>query len=154
MASSRFRKALKRIKALEGCYRDGLGALRKSDKERISAPNPRNLRGSADLDGCLKASAPHASRWDYAIGYGAKEERVYYVEVHAASTSDIAIMLKKHRWLLRWLKEEPQARDLAALPSEYWWVASGKIKLLPTGRQVHQLKKAKIKGPVKRLTLR
>lgn len=153
MASSRFRKAIKRIKALEGCYQEGLGALRKSDKKRIRASNPRNLRGSADLDGCLKASAPRAYRWDYAIGYGGKEESVHYVEVHPASTSDIAIILKKHRWLQRWLKE-PQARDLADLPAEYWWVASGKVKLLPTGRQVHQLTKAKIKGPTKRLTLR
>ncbi len=152
MASSRFRKAVARVKALEGCCREGLGALLKRDKKLVSAPNTRKLQGSVNLDTCLKAAAPDAARWDYAIGYEAADgEKVYYVEVHPASTADIPTVLAKHAWLREWLKT--QAHALEKLPAEHWWVATGPIKLLPTSRQANKLKVAKIQGPTKHLTL-
>ncbi len=152
MASFRFREIVARVKALKDCWRDGLGALLKRDKKLVSASNARKLQGSVNLDECLRATAPNDKRWDYAIGYEADDgEKVYYVEVHPASTSDIPTVLAKHKWLREWL--QTQAHTLEKLPSEYWWVATGRIKLLPTSHQAKQLTAAKIQGPTKSLVL-
>ena len=65
----KFRKAVERTPNLEGAWRAGLGALRAEDKRHIRAENPRQLRGSVDVDTALQSREPNANRWDFAIGH-------------------------------------------------------------------------------------
>ena len=146
--TARFRTAVGKIKALAGCSQKGLQALKKSDRVRVKPKNTRELRGSVNLDECLKKAHPQASRWDYAIGYAANEgEKVYYVEVHPAATSNVAEVICKHKWLVQWLKAE--AGELDRLPREFWWVATNSVDKRITKRSKYKrsLSQHGIKGP-------
>lgn len=53
-------------------------------------------------------------------------------------------MIAKAKWLKDWLKNK--AKDLEALKANdnYYWVATGKIKILPKSRQYRMLMQNKI----------
>lgn len=79
-----------------------------------------------------------ASRWDYAIGYNGK---VYYAEVHPASSKNIDEMFKKRQWLEAWLRDK--ATKLNYLPSgnpKFVWIATASgIHLQPNSAQAKRL---------------
>jgi hypothetical protein len=123
-----FRNDVARIPGLEYAYREGLQALKPPDRARIDPERPDLLRGSVDIDSSLRASAPHAARWDYVVASVTKNpraERLYLIEVHpATSRANINEVQAKHEWLRNWLGGD--GRPLAGYPKDVVWIASGK----------------------------
>lgn len=139
--STTFKSIVQAIPAIAGAYREGLQALESKDAGKVKPQNPRKLSGSVYLDKCLKTTNPHDARWDYVIGY---REKAYFVEVHPANTSNVDEVVKKKKWLDVWLKTN--ALDLKAMMSGtgYYWIASGKVAILPNSPQARKIAKNKL----------
>lgn len=139
--STTFKSIVQAIPAIAGAYREGLQALESKDAGKVKPQNPRKLSGSVYLDKCLKTTNPHDARWDYAIGY---REKAYFVEVHPANTSNVDEVVKKKKWLDVWLKTN--ALDLKAMMAgtSYYWIASGKVAILPNSPQARKIAKNKL----------
>lgn len=136
--STTFKSIVQAIPAIAGAYREGLQALESKDAGKVKPQNPRKLSGSVYLDKCLKTTNPHDARWDYVIGY---REKAYFVEVHPANTSNVDEVVKKKKWLDVWLKTN--ALDLKAMMAGtgYYWIASGKVAILPNSPQARKIAK-------------
>lgn len=139
--STTFKSIVQAIPAIAGAYREGLQALESKDAGKVKPQNPRKLSGSVYLDKCLKTTNPHDARWDYVIGYS---EKAYFVEVHPANTSNVNEVVKKKKWLDVWLKTN--ALDLKAMMAgtSYYWIASGKVAILPNSPQARKIAKNKL----------
>lgn len=139
--STTFKSIVQAIPAIAGAYREGLQALESKDAGKVKPQNPRKLLGSVYLDKCLKTTNPHDARWDYVIGY---REKAYFVEVHPANTSNVDEVVKKKKWLDVWLKTN--ALDLKAMMAgtSYYWIASGKVAILPNSPQARKIAKNKL----------
>ncbi len=130
----KFKEKVENTHDIEGCYYQGLNALRKSDRQKIFVNNTRNLNGSVDIDTCLKEKYPHAHRWDYVLGYS---NSVYFVEIHPAKSSEIQVVADKLKWLKDWKKDTPFRDD-----NRFFWIAAGKIRILPRSKdfkKIHSL---------------
>ena len=138
--STTFKSIVQAIPAIAGAYREGLQALESKDAGKVKPQNPRKLSGSVYLDKCLKTTNPHDARWDYVIGYS---EKAYFVEV-PANTSNVDEVVKKKKWLDVWLKTN--ALDLKAMMAGtgYYWIASGKVAILPNSPQARKIAKNKL----------
>lgn len=138
--STTFKSIVQAVPAIAGAYREGLQALESKDAGKVKPQNPRKLSGSVYLDKCLKTTNPHDARWDYVIGY---REKAYFVEVHPANTSNVDEVVKKKKWLDVWLKTN--ALDLKAMMAgtSYYWIASGKVAILPNSPQARKIAKNK-----------
>ena len=86
-----FEQAVKATPDVENGYKTGLGALGQY-KNKINATNTRLLNGSVDIDACTTEKYPNANRWDYALAYN---QKVYFVEVHSANTSEVSTVKRK-----------------------------------------------------------
>ena len=139
--STTFKSIVQAIPAIAGAYREGLQALESKDAGKVKPQNPRKLSGSVYLDKCLKTTNPRDARWDYVIGYS---EKAYFVEVHPANTSNVDEVVKKKKWLDVWLKTN--ALDLKAMMAgtSYYWIASGKVAILPNSPQARKIAKNKL----------
>lgn len=139
--STTFKSIVQAIPAIAGAYREGLQALESKDAGKVKPQNPRKLSGSVYLDKCLKTTNPHDARWNYVIGYS---EKAYFVEVHPANTSNVDEVVKKKKWLDVWLKTN--ALDLKAMMAgtSYYWIASGKVAILPNSPQARKIAKNKL----------
>ena len=139
--STTFKSIVQAIPAIAGAYREGLQALESKDAGKVKPQNPRKLSGSVYLDKCLKTTNPHDARWDYVIGY---REKAYFAEVHPANTSNVDEVVKKKKWLDVWLKTN--ALDLKAMMAgtSYYWIASGKVAILPNSPQARKIAKNKL----------
>jgi len=129
----KFSAAVKDTIGISDAFSDGLGALKKADKKRVSAQKPRNLIGSIDLDSALKELFPDTPRWDYGIAYADEAEIIHWVEVHPASSGHIAEVIAKLDWLKKWLEET--ANKLNEIPRKFVWVSSGSVSLQPGSPQ-------------------
>ena len=139
--STTFKSIVQAVPAIAGAYREGLQALESKDAGKVKPQNPRKLSSSVYLDKCLKTTNPHDARWDYVIGY---REKAYFVEVHPANTSNVDEVVKKKKWLDVWLKTN--ALDLKAMMAgtSYYWIASGKVAILPNSPQARKIAKNKL----------
>lgn len=127
-----FQQAIESTPEIANCYQLGISALGQYSNKIVPA-DTRQCEGSVDIDACTKAKYPRASRWDYAIGYANK---VYFVEVHGATTSEVSAVEKKLIWLKDWLRAEaPELYALRANEKPYYWIQSGKFDILRTSPQ-------------------
>lgn len=115
--------------AIRSALRPGLGAMRSPHASKVRPANARHLTGSLDVDGALASDPVHgaAHRWDYGVGYGASTdtERVVWIEVHPASTSDVKTVLAKLAWLKRYLADEaPELAQLTRRAPRWVWLAT------------------------------
>jgi hypothetical protein len=137
----KFRRAVEETPSIRDAYRDGLQALRASDRAHVSAAEPRCLNGSIDLDSALRNAFPSAPRWDYGIAYQnnrRQSELVFWVEIHPARTVNHRNEItKKLDWLKNWLTTD--GSHLGALKSRYVWVASGESAFTATSPQLRIL---------------
>ncbi len=130
------------------CLQPGLRALGPYSA-LIVAENPTEFQGSVDLDACLRAQYPQDSRWDYAFGF---RDRLYYVEVHHVSDSEVSVVIAKYQWLKDWQNRQPHPAALKT-NSSYHWVSSGRGVLTKNSRYVRALTQAGLAYPPKRLQL-
>lgn len=119
----------------------GLKAVKKSDRNKVDATDPRKIQGSLDIDGQVKEIYPDKNRWDYALSY---DDKIYFFEVHPASTSDVDTVIKKLTWLKEWLKNKaPQINKLQKGNQPYTWVPTDGYAILSSGSYA---KKLAVKG--------
>ena len=140
-AKTTFEGVVKSIPMIANAYKDGLQALESKDAVKIKPKNPRNLSGSVYLDKCLEKTNPHDARWDYVLGY---KEKAYFVEVHPANTSNIEEVVKKKKWLEAWLLSHAKELQTLMVGTNYYWIASGKVAVLPNSPQARRIAKNKL----------
>ena len=134
-------------------FRYGLQALG-NDSNKVHLANTRSLVGSVALDNALRATYPNAPRWDYGVGIkkSARDSAVW-IELHPASTSDVATFLNKLDWLRNWLKNRaPKLHELTASQS-FHWVATGGVHIRQGSRQARQLHMAGLSLPRRQIVL-
>lgn len=134
-------------------FRYGLQALG-NDSSKVQFASTRSLVGSVALDNALQARYPNDPRWDYGIGLkkSARQSAVW-IEVHPASTSEVATLLNKFRWLKTWLKERAPALHKLTASQSYYWVATRGVHIRQGSPQARQLQLAGLSLPRKRVTL-
>jgi len=140
-----FLEAVRADPKISGALRQGLQAL-SANADKVKYRDPRCLRGSVDLDTCLRELYPDGNRWDYVFGY---RDHVYYLEVHPASTGEVRVVCRKLQWLKSWQATSP-LYELRSR-STYHWVASGSVRILPGSKYSKQLAQAGIKRPCRGL---
>lgn len=123
---------------VKGAYRNGLQAIKGTEKTKFQADDTRLFTGSIDIDTATKQKYPEESRWDYAIEYNGE---TFFVEVHPASTSEIDTVLAKLSWLKQWLKNEaPGINSLKAKSKPcYQWILTNSFNILKTSKQYKRL---------------
>jgi hypothetical protein len=128
---SLFENNVAAIPAINRCYKRGLQSLG-TDSVKVVLKHPRKCEGSVNLDDCLKAALPNENRWDYMFSY---KDKVYFVEVHPAQTSEVRLMLRKLGWLKNWLQTQAPSIERQKAPNAFIWIASGRTAILPTSPQ-------------------
>jgi hypothetical protein len=132
-----FEQAIKGT-SLENCLQENLDALGKGNCQKVQATDPKSLRKSVDIDTCVKNEYPNANRWDYAIVYRpAREEEIYYVEIHPATLNEVETVIKKKMWLGAWINN--QAPALWRLNNQFYWIASGSTMILTNSKEFREL---------------
>ena len=124
---------------LEDAWRPGLGALRAQDRPHVDPSDPRQLKGSVDVDGALQTQQPNEHRWDFAIGYrhaNRQKDCVYWVEIHTANDKEVKVVLDKLRWLRNWLAGD--GRLLYQFERDFIWVSSGATSFTLGAPQLRQ----------------
>lgn len=146
-----FRDALEATPQIRECYRNGLQALG-AYSIKINPGNARLCHGSVDLDSCVESLYPNDNRWDYILSYS---NRVYYVEVHPANTSEIDIVIAKLNWLKDWLRQHaPGISNMVQGSPAYHWLTSNGVHILPTSLQARRLAASGIPFPKRQLNLK
>ncbi len=133
-------------------FQPGLKALGKYSK-LVTIAATAEAKGSLDLDSELKRLKKfcNENRWDFAVGVVVEErERVFWIEVHSATTSEVTTVLKKLQWLKDWLRSH--GRNLGRIPRSFHWIASGKVDIPMHTRQYRSAHGAGI-FPVGRLSI-
>jgi hypothetical protein len=106
-----FREAVQATQEIENCYHGGLRALG-AHSGKIELAHAKQCGGSVNIDDCVQEKYPNDNRWDYAFAYN---KRVFFVEVHTASTGEVSTVLRKLGWLKDWLVQHaPEINRLKA----------------------------------------
>lgn len=147
----KFKRVVQGIDVINKCFRGGLQALG-SNSTKVRPTNTRNCNGSIDIDSCLANANPNDSRWDYIVGYG---QKVYYIEIHPASTSEVGTVIKKLNWLKNWLNQDgrPIKTVFDQQHTAYHWIASGRITILKNSVYARRLAQSGLDIPKAHLVL-
>ena len=147
---------------VNGAYRTGKQALEKRHRRLVDCKDPQRLTGSIDLDSALAGQPGYANaaRWDYGLGYrpaAERREQAVWIEVHSATTKEVAAVLRKLRWLQDWLNAGAgrlkRMTDRANSDIRFVWIASAGVNIPRNSRQARQLSQSAIQKPRKRLSL-
>lgn len=137
MAKSKFQQAVESTSEVSNAYKPGLQALKNGETGKIIVVDSKKLEGSVDIDSVLKYTYENANRWDYTIGY---DNKVCFVEIHPAYTSEVTTMIAKLTWLKSWLKEKaPEINKLPKIVPTFNWIQSGKCAIIPGSREEKKL---------------
>ena len=147
---SPLKAAIEKTEDVKGQFKEGLGAIKKSEKKKIVVPDTRKLTGSLDIDTSTKEKYPQDNRWDYAVEYN---NETFFIEVHPGSTSEVPTIIAKLGWLKKWLKEKAPAINALKPKNKqpYHWVYTNKFAILPNSKYARQLAQLNIL-PVKQWT--
>lgn len=138
VAIKSFRKAVEATPDISKEFNQGIQALG-SYSELVIPAYTRYLEGSVDIDSATKSIYPTEPRWDYAIAYSGE---VYFIEVHPAISSEVAIVIKKLEWLKNWLKNKaPEIEKLRKKENAYYWIQSKSFSIPKNSRQYRIAKK-------------
>jgi hypothetical protein len=152
-AKPTFKAAVEATPDVKGCYNPGLKALESKDRKKIVMADTQKCGGSLFIDDCLTKQKKNINenRWDYAIDYAGK---VYFVEVHTASSSEVSVVSNKLSWLKGWLiNNAPQIEALRAKDKAYYWIQSGRYDIPPHLPQAKRALQLGIK-PISKLELK
>lgn len=142
-----FEDKVKATGEISGCYEAGLQALDGNNSKSILVNETRDLDGSVNLDNCTLRKYQNANRWDYIIGY---KNEAFFVEVHPASSGEVKEIVKKVKWLKKWLKTKAsQINSIKAKQQPFRWVASGKIAITKNSRYSRTLTQNNVSFPQK-----
>ncbi|HEU4538990.1 MAG TPA: hypothetical protein VFS00_32945 [Polyangiaceae bacterium] len=129
------RKALRNASTLQPHVRDGLGAVKGKDLAYLERSLRSVFDDSLELDAALQKGREQENRWDYLLGYGTAGT-VVGLEPHSATNHEVSVVIKKRKAALRQLGPHlnPNARVAA-----WFWVASGRVDLVPYEKKKLQL---------------
>jgi len=118
---------------------------------KVAASVASKLSGSADLDSGYKNAEPNGNRWDYVIDYDGK---LFYIEVHAANTSNVKEVMSKFDWLKSKLKAGGELFPLSECTNGgFHWIATNGVDISSNSPQARRLAISGIQGPKMRLDL-
>ena len=163
LPSRKFIGAVDQCAHLAGLARPGKSALTRDHASQLDCADSSRWSGSLDIDAALRLVGEHAraNRWDYGVGYvdPAGIERAVWIEVHSAETSEVAVVIRKLRWLKDYLathaltlRQLTLAGDDAQV-ARYVWIASGRYNIPPNSPQLRSLATAGLNRPRGRLVL-
>lgn len=123
-------------------FQNGIGALKKADRQAVKEPDTKLLGGSVALDEAARNEFPLANRWDYAIEY---DGDLFFIEIHPAFTSEIDCVISKVRFVNKWVSDNYP--DILKLPKKesgarcFYWVSSGStdMRITPGSQQAKKL---------------
>lgn len=147
---------------VNGAYRPGKQALENRHRELVTCKDPRRLTGSINLDSVLAGQPDYAdaARWDYGLGYrpaAEGREQAVWIEVHSATTGEVAAVLRKLRWLQDWLNEGAgclkRMTDHANSKNRFVWIASADVNIPRNSPQARRLNQSAIRWARERLSL-
>lgn len=147
-----FKEAIEATVDVKNCYCQGKQAIPNAERSKVELSNPRNCGGSLFIDNCLISQGlyPNDNRWDYAIDYNGE---VYFIEVHTAKTDEVSTVLRKLKWLKKWLiSSAPEIKALQAKKTPYYWIQSNGYHISPNSRQEKLLNQNGLK-PISKLVL-
>jgi hypothetical protein len=147
-ANNIFETAVKETPEIANAYQQGLKAFG-NYSHKIKLEKQANCQGSVEIDKAVEKLYPQENRWDYALCYA---EKVYFVEIHSADTSEVSVVLKKFEWLKKWLREKAPLIERLKAEQPYFWVQSGHYDILKGSRQSKQIAAAGLR-PIKELKL-
>jgi len=156
-----FEAAVKQAAApLSAAFRDGKQALKHEHRTLVTCKRGK-IVGSIDIDGTLAREPEHrdAPRWDYGLGYRAPNDSncALWVEVHPASTSNVAEVIAKLRWLRGYLASNAASLlklSRAASPKPFVWIATeAGVHMTPNSPQARRLRLEGLDMPRRRLEL-
>lgn len=141
-----FADVVERTPEIAECLKNGLQALKRQDRNQIRYNASRDLRGSVDIDTCLRERYPTGSRWDYVFGY---KDRIYYMEIHpAGSTGEVKRIVAKLEWLKQWRGRSAKSLEDLESQSTYHWISTGKTaSSIKRGKYRQILAQNGIRGP-------
>ena len=141
-----FIEAIQNSPEIANCLENGLQALERRDRNKISVNSSRELKGSVYIDKCLERHYPNSPRWDYIFGY---KDQIYYVEVHPAdNTRKVREVTAKLRWLKQWHRGSAQSLEDLERQSTYHWISTGRTaSSVKRGRYLQILAQNGIHGP-------
>ena len=142
--TAQLKDAVNKTEDVTGNFKNGIGAVKSSDKAKISVPDSRKLTGSLNIDDSTKILYPNESRWDYAIEYNGE---TFFIEIHPGETSEVAVVINKLNWLKKWLKEKAPSIDAIKATSKppFYWIFTSRFNILPTSKYYKQLSIAGLK---------
>ena len=124
----------------DNCCKNGLKAIKSSDKGNFNFNNSRNINCSIDIDKCFENTYPNAPRWDYFICY---QDKAYFVEIHPANSGEkVKEILKKFDWLKNNILNKASCRISKI---HIYWIATGKVAISKRSRYGKQLEAKRIK---------
>ena len=139
-----FRIAVQSTPEIKACLKDGLQALG-TNSRKIRVHTTRDLKGSVDIDTCLKNRYPNSPRWDYVFGY---KDRIYYTEVHQGKISEVKNIIQKVKWLRQWIKSSAKSLEALKDQSSYHWISlKGTAAIRNGSRHRRDLDQHGIRGP-------
>ena len=139
--SNRFKRVVEATEDIKNGFCRGLDAL-SSNSKYVNAVETRKIDGSVDIDTCTKFLYPNEARWDYTIGY---DNRAYFLEIHPANTRNVEEVIRKSKWLDKWLTEKASLLKSLSANNLFYWVPSGKVNILNSSPQYRRLSQSKIK---------
>lgn len=128
-------------------YQPGKGAIKGKYREKIRVNNPKNLKGSMDIDETCKGSEPNSPRWDYLVVILKNNfENLALIEIHGATKpGNVDEVIKKKQWLIQWLNQA----KLTDFKRKFIWVAADGVSISPQSRYAKKLAESGISMPRK-----
>lgn len=133
--STPVRKALRPGSTLLQDVQDGLGALRRVDRDRIDEGVRPDFEDSLDVDASLRSGREGEHRWDYLLGH-APSGSVIGIEPHSATSGEVSTVIQKRRQALMQLRDHLVPGVTIA---RWLWVATGSVAFQPLDRAMLQL---------------
>jgi hypothetical protein len=143
-----FKDAVQATPEIAANYKNGLSALG-IYSAKIIVGNTKFLNGSIDIDSGTLDKYPNENRWDYAISY---KNKVYFIEVHSAKTSEVKTVLKKLVWLKNWLNVKAPFINKLKAQKPYYWIQSKQFAIPKSSSQYRIAISAGLK-PINKLEL-
>jgi hypothetical protein len=145
---------------IRSAIRPGKQGINAEHRECIQCAQTRRFLGSLNVEAAYRNREGNANLWDYGLGFRECDGThvAIWVEVHPASTGEVAVFLRKLAWLKGRLQSE--ANDLARMSKRsgsgkafHWIATQSGVHITPNSPQSRQLAQAGIDSPRRKLTL-
>ncbi len=114
---------------------DGLGALKRADRECFEREIRNAFADSLDLNEAMRPGRDRDHRWDCLLGHHASET-VIAVEPHSAAQGEVSVIISKCTRAKEQLRDH--LRDGVKI-AKWLWVASGKVTFSGIEKAARQL---------------